>query len=119
MCCELKKKFYGSQGPERSWYGVRYLDLAGSISFGEKAPISSNRYFRPALGYDASGVIESVGPDVRTVRVGDRVSTFPAVSLQDYPAHAEAVIYPENALFAYPHNLAWRNWFGPPADSAL
>jgi NADPH:quinone reductase-like Zn-dependent oxidoreductase len=61
--------------------------------------------FPAGIGYDAAGVIESVGPDVRTVSVGDRVSTFPAVSLRDYPAHAEAVVYPENALFAYPHNL--------------
>lgn len=61
--------------------------------------------FPAGIGYDAAGVIESVGPEVRSVKPGDRVSTFPAVSLQDYPAHGEAVIYPENALFLYPQNL--------------
>ena len=58
-----------------------------------------------AIGYDAAGRIESVGPDVSRFKVGDRVSTVPAVSLIDYPAHAEAVVYPETALFAYPQNL--------------
>src|SRR5580692_1275244 len=54
--------------------------------------------FPAGIGYDAAGVVESVGPDVHTVEVGDHVSTLPAVSLLDYPAHGEAVIYPANAL---------------------
>ena len=33
------------------------------------------------------------------------VSTFPAVSLLDYAAHGETIIYPESALIVYPANL--------------
>jgi NADPH:quinone reductase-like Zn-dependent oxidoreductase len=61
--------------------------------------------FPAGIGYDAAGVVESVGPEVNTVMVGDHVSTLPSVSLLDYPAHGEAVIYPANALFVYPQNL--------------
>jgi NADPH:quinone reductase-like Zn-dependent oxidoreductase len=39
-----------------------------------------------------------------------RISTkerwaFPAVSLTDYAAHGETILYPESALLAYPQNL--------------
>lgn len=57
------------------------------------------------IGYDAAGVVESIGPEVNTIKVGDHVSTFPAVSLLNYPAHGELILYPEDALFVYPRNL--------------
>jgi NADPH:quinone reductase-like Zn-dependent oxidoreductase len=61
--------------------------------------------FPAQIGYDAAGVVESIGPEVKTLKVGDHVSTFPAVSLLDYAAHGETVIYPETALTVYPANL--------------
>jgi NADPH:quinone reductase-like Zn-dependent oxidoreductase len=61
--------------------------------------------FPAQIGYDAAGVIESVGPEVKNLHVGDHVATFPAVSLLDYPAHGETMVYPETALQVYPENL--------------
>ena len=61
--------------------------------------------FSAQIGYDAAGIVESVGPEVKTLKVGDRVSTFPATSLLDYAAHAESIIYPETALLVYSQNM--------------
>jgi NADPH:quinone reductase len=67
---------------------------------------SEQAVFPAGIGYDAAGIIESVGSGVDQIKVGDRVSTLPAVSLVDYPAHAESTIYPESGLFVYPQNLS-------------
>jgi NADPH:quinone reductase-like Zn-dependent oxidoreductase len=57
------------------------------------------------IGYCAAGVVKAVGPEVTTIKPGDHVSTVPAVSLLDYTAHGEMILYPEDALFVYPRNL--------------
>jgi NADPH2:quinone reductase len=61
--------------------------------------------FPARIGYEAAGVVESVGRKVQTIRPGDRVSTFPTASLTEYAAHSEVAIYPGSSLFLYPTNL--------------
>ncbi len=36
------------------------------------------------LGYEASGIVDAVGPGVTDIKIGDRVSTIPAFSMGKY-----------------------------------
>jgi NADPH:quinone reductase-like Zn-dependent oxidoreductase len=62
--------------------------------------------FPSRIGYDVAGVIEAIGPQVTTLKVGDRVSSFPAASVRHYGSHGETAIYPENSLIKYPEQLS-------------
>ena len=84
---------------------VQAIGLSRTDLLWREASYFEQPVFPAQIGYDAAGVIESVGPEVENLKVGDRVSTFPATSLLDYTAHGEAAIYPERALLAYPENL--------------
>ncbi len=57
------------------------------------------------LGYEAAGVIDAVGRGVTGFKAGDRVSTVPAFSMNDYGVYGEYVLVPVSALARYPENL--------------
>jgi NADPH:quinone reductase-like Zn-dependent oxidoreductase len=62
--------------------------------------------FPAGVGYEASGVVEAVGPDVDKNWVGKQVSTIPAFSMNDYAMLGEEVIAPAAALGEYPAKLS-------------
>ncbi len=57
------------------------------------------------LGYEASGVIEAAGSAVSAFKVGDRVSTIPSFSQNQYGVYGESVIVPAYCLARYPSSL--------------
>jgi NADPH:quinone reductase-like Zn-dependent oxidoreductase len=57
------------------------------------------------LGYEASGVVEAVGPGVDAGLIGKRRSTVPAFAADAYGVYGEVAIVPAQALAAYPENL--------------
>jgi NADPH:quinone reductase len=63
-------------------------------------------HFPSLIGYEASGVIESVGPGVTNFKPGDRVSTVPAFSMTKYGTYGEYVVLPAYAMAAYPQHLS-------------
>ena len=60
------------------------------------------------LGYEASGMIDAIGPGVSGFRVGERVSTIPAFSMNDYGVYGETAIVPASAVARYPEHLEKR-----------
>ncbi|MBL4670077.1 MAG: zinc-dependent alcohol dehydrogenase family protein [Flavobacteriales bacterium] len=61
--------------------------------------------FPSRLGYEVSGVVEAIGPNVKLFKVGDKVSTIPAFSIGQYGVYGEIATVPEHAVAKYPENL--------------
>ena len=63
--------------------------------------------FPARLGYEAAGVIESVGDNVREFAPGDYVSVIPAFSFHQYGMYGEVVNAPAHAVVKHPQNLSF------------
>ncbi len=59
------------------------------------------------LGYEASGIVEAVGPEVDPALVGQIRSTVPAFHMSQYGVYGEVAIVPATALAAYPESLSF------------
>jgi threonine dehydrogenase-like Zn-dependent dehydrogenase len=65
------------------------------------------------LGHEVAGIVESVGPAVRALRVGDRVACLPMVDglrlgVDRHGGFAERIVLPERALVRVPEGVDWR-----------
>jgi NADPH:quinone reductase-like Zn-dependent oxidoreductase len=58
------------------------------------------------LGYEVAGTVEAIGEEVTSVKVGDKVSTLPAFSVQHYGTHSETAIVPDYGVHPIPPNLS-------------
>jgi len=59
------------------------------------------------LGYEASGIVEAVGPGVEKSWVGKTVSTVPAFPADKYGVYGEVAVVPVEAIAAYPGRLSY------------
>jgi NADPH:quinone reductase-like Zn-dependent oxidoreductase len=58
------------------------------------------------LGYEASGIIDAIGPGTTGLQIGDRVSTIPSFSIGTYGVYGESAVVPAYAVARYPENLS-------------
>ena len=58
--------------------------------------------FPAKLGYEAAGVVSAIGADVTEFAVGERVSTIPAFSMNQYGVYGEQVVVPVHAVAKSP-----------------
>ena len=57
------------------------------------------------IGYEASGIVEEVGPGVTDLKPGDRVSSIPSFSMTQYGTYGEVAVLPAYSLAKYPSRL--------------
>jgi len=62
--------------------------------------------FPSYVGYEASGIVEVVGPDVDVKLIGKKCSTVPCFDLNHYGVYGEVAIVPGYALAFYPDKLS-------------
>jgi NADPH:quinone reductase-like Zn-dependent oxidoreductase len=60
------------------------------------------------LGYEASGIVEAVGPGVDAAWLGKTVSTIPAFPADQYGVYGEVAIVPVGAIAEYPDSLSYQ-----------
>lgn len=58
------------------------------------------------LGYEISGVVRALGPEVRDLTVGQRVASIPAHDLNLYPGYGEQALLPREALLVVHDSLS-------------
>lgn len=58
------------------------------------------------IGYEAAGIIDAIGTDVEGFAAGDKVALLPGLSMEEYGACADTVLYPANMLIKQPGNLS-------------
>lgn len=59
------------------------------------------------IGYEASGIVEAVGPDVNRSWLGKTASTVPAFPANKYGVYGEVAIVPVTAIAEYPAHLSF------------
>ena len=59
------------------------------------------------IRFEASGIVEAVGPDVEPSWLGKTVSTVPAFPADAYGVYGEVALVPANAVAEYPAHLSY------------
>lgn len=59
------------------------------------------------IGYEASGIVEAIGPGVDEKMLGKKLSSVPCFDLGQYGVYGEVAVLPAQALATYPEELSF------------
>jgi len=94
-------------GPGEVRIAVKALGLNRAESMFRCGQYLEDPKFPARLGYEAAGTIDSVGPGVTGLKVGDAVSTIPSFSQNQYGVYGDLVVVPATAVAKHPPSLSW------------
>jgi NADPH:quinone reductase len=86
---------------------VKALGLNRAESMFRLGAYLENPTLPSRLGYEAAGIVESVGPGVSNLKPGDAVSTIPAFSQGKYGVYGDLAVVPAAAVAKHPQTLSW------------
>lgn len=94
-------------GPGEVQIAVRAIGLNRAESMWRTGQYVEPVHLPARLGYEVAGTVMAVGNEVQHVRIGDRVSTVPSFSQNDYGLYGEVVLAPAHAVVAMPDWLSF------------
>jgi NADPH2:quinone reductase len=97
----------GAPGPGELRIRVRALGLNRAESMFRSGMYLEDPKFPAKLGYEAAGTVDAIGAGVTGFAIGDKVSTIPGFSMNQYGVYGEQAIVPASAAVKHPANLSW------------
>ncbi|UXU86103.1 zinc-dependent alcohol dehydrogenase family protein [Burkholderia sp. S-53] len=88
----IKVKAIGINRAESMWRNDQYIE-----------PVN----FPAGLGYEAAGIVDTVGADVTSFAPGDEVNVIPSFSMNQYFTYGEVIVVPEYAVTRHPKSLSF------------
>jgi NADPH:quinone reductase-like Zn-dependent oxidoreductase len=86
---------------------VKALGLNRAESMFRSGQYLEQPRFPSRLGYEAAGVVETIGPGVDGLKAGDAVSTIPAFPQGKYGVYGDVAVVPAAAVAKHPASLSW------------
>lgn len=92
-------------GPDEVRISVRAIGLNRAESMFRRGQYLENAIFPSRLGYEAAGIVEVVGENVKDFSSGDLVSLVPPSSIAQWGTYADQAVVPAAMLVKHPENL--------------
>ena len=86
---------------------VRAIGLNRAEAMFRRGMYMEQPAFPSRIGYEVSGIVRAVGPDVTGFKAGDAVSTVPGYSQVKYGSYAEVALVPAAMLVPKPEGLSF------------
>ena len=94
-------------GPQEVRIQVKAVGINRADSMYRQGNYVEQPVFPAGIGYEAAGIIESIGSEVTGWKQGDVVNVMPGFSLHNYSTYGELVLVPAYTLQRYPASLSY------------
>ena len=102
----LETQNVGAPGPDEVRLRVEAIGLNRSEAAYRAGQYPIKPKMPTLMGYEACGVIEALGQNVKNFSVGERVCVMPTYRLGEYGVYAEQAIVPARSVVAAPPKLS-------------